>query len=155
MDGALVNPVPVTAARALGARVVIAVNLSGDSFGRGTTIHSHGSDLLDEAALEARAARKAGLRGMFSPDRVVKRQMVGDGEGRPGLSAVMVEAFNITQDRITRARLAGDPPDVLIGPRTGVIGLFDFHRAADAIKLGEDAATRALDQIEDNIKALA
>ena len=45
----------------------------------------------------------------------------------------MVEAFNIMQDRITRARLAGDPPDVLISPRVGRIGLFDFHRAEEAI----------------------
>jgi NTE family protein len=158
MDGALVNPVPVTAARALGARIVIAVNLSADGFGRGTTIHAHGPDQHDERRLEARERVKAqpgGLRGMFTADRVVKRQMVGDGEGRPGLSAVMVEAFNITQDRITRARLAGDPPDVLISPRTGSVGLFDFHRAADSIKLGEDAAMRALDQIQGHIEASA
>jgi NTE family protein len=155
MDGALVNPVPVTAARALGARVVLAVNLSGDNFGRGTTIHSHGSDHYDEAALDAKAQAKGGLRGMFSADRMVRRQVMGDGEGRPGISAVMVEAFNITQDRITRARLAGDPPDVLIAPRTAGIGLFDFHRAEEAIRLGEEAVNRSLDLIRDNIAALA
>ena len=48
----------------------------------------------------------------------------------------MVEAFNVMQDRITRARLAGDPPDVLISPRLGPIGWFDFHRAAEAIAIG-------------------
>ena len=36
VDGALVNPVPVSAARALGARLVIAVNVNTDLFGRGT-----------------------------------------------------------------------------------------------------------------------
>jgi NTE family protein len=40
------------------------------------------------------------------------------------------------QDRITRARLAGDPPDVLISPRLGNIGWFDFHRAAEAMETG-------------------
>src|SRR5581483_4307753 len=44
VDGALVNPVPVSAARALGARVVIAVNLEADRFGRGATIPSLGAD---------------------------------------------------------------------------------------------------------------
>jgi NTE family protein len=48
----------------------------------------------------------------------------------------MVEAFNVMQDRITRARLAGDPPDVLISPRLGGIGWFDFHRAAEAMEIG-------------------
>ena len=54
----------------------------------------------------------------------------------------MVDAFNIMQDRITRARLAGDPPDVMISPRLGHVGWFDFHRAQEAIELGA-RATRA------------
>src|SRR6187200_90612 len=53
VDGALVNPVPVSAARALGARVVIAVNLNADQFGRGITIVSHGSDATDDEPVEA------------------------------------------------------------------------------------------------------
>ena len=59
----------------------------------------------------------------------------------------MIDAFNITQDRISRSRLAGDPPDVMIGPRLGRIGLFDFHRAAETIELGRQATRRALDDI--------
>ena len=68
----------------------------------------------------------------FSPERTVKREFFGSG-GRPGISSVMVDAFNIMQDRITRARLAGDPPDLLISPRVGQFGWFDFHRADDLI----------------------
>jgi NTE family protein len=59
----------------------------------------------------------------------------------------MIDAFNITQDRISRSRLAGDPPDVMIGPRLGRIGLFDFHRAEETIDLGRQAAQRALEDI--------
>jgi NTE family protein len=59
----------------------------------------------------------------------------------------MIDAFNITQDRISRSRLAGDPPDVMIGPRLGRVGLFDFHRAEETIDLGRQAAHRALDEI--------
>ena len=72
----------------------------------------------------------------------MKREFFGGG-GRPGISSVMVDAFNIMQDRITRARLAGDPPDLLISPRVGQIGLFDFHRADDLIAHGARAAERA------------
>jgi NTE family protein len=90
----------------------------------------------------------------FSPERTVKREFFGGG-GRPGISSVMVDAFNIMQDRITRARLAGDPPDLLITPRVGQIGWFDFHRAADLIEFGNRAAERALDSIQEAIPALA
>jgi NTE family protein len=68
---------------------------------------------------------------------------------------VMVEAFNIMQDRITRARLAGDPPDVLISPRLGEVGWFDFHRAQQAIDTGAAAAKRALEPIAEAINALS
>jgi NTE family protein len=67
----------------------------------------------------------------------------------------MVDAFNIMQDRITRARLAGDPPDLLISPRVGKIGWFDFHRAEESITHGRRAAERALESIEEAISILA
>src|SRR5205085_5227636 len=152
VDGTLVNPVPVAACRALGARLVIAVNLNADLFGRGTTIASHGSDEDDEQMRALRSTRR-GLRGLFGAERVVKRQFFGDAE-RPGISTVMVEAFNIMQDRITRARLAGDPPDVLVQPRLGSVGLFDFHSAESTIALGAEAAEKAIEPVIEAIAAL-
>ena len=151
VDGALVNPVPVSAARALGARVVVAVNLNADLFGRGTTIASHGTDEPEARWLEQMSQR---LDASAGAERIVKRQMLGSA-GRPGITTVMIEAFNIMQDRITRARLAGDPPDVMVNPRLGPIGLFDFHRAAESINLGAEAAERALESIEQALAALA
>ena len=74
----------------------------------------------------------------------MKREFFGSAT-RPGISTVMVDAFNIMQDRITRARLAGDPPDLLISPRVGQIGWFDFHRADDLIAHGVRAAERAIE----------
>jgi NTE family protein len=153
VDGALVNPVPVSAARALGARVVIAVNLNADQFGRGITIVSHGPDASDDEPMELpKPANRIGA--FFSAERALKRQFLGDA-GRPGLSTVMVDAFNVMQDRITRSRLAGDPPDVSINPRLGPVGWFDFHRADEAIKLGEEAAEKASETINEAIAALA
>jgi NTE family protein len=151
VDGALVNPVPVAAARALGARLVIAINVNSDLFGRGATIASHGSDADD--ALRNGLSRRRGLRRMLGSERDVKRQVLGV-PGSPGLLTVMSEAFSIMQDRITRARLAGDPPDVLIQPRLGSVGLFDFHKADDAIALGADAAERAIEPLVEAIAAL-
>jgi NTE family protein len=151
VDGALVNPVPVSAARALGARLVIACNLNADLFGRGTTISTFGTDEPDEDWLR-QVREKHGLAA--AAERLVKRQVLGTAE-RPGFSTVMMEAFNIMQDRITRARLAGDPPDVTVNPRLGKMGLMDFHRAAEAIDIGAEAAERALGPIEEALAALS
>jgi NTE family protein len=155
VDGALVNPVPVSAARALGAEIVIAANLSSDVFTHATTIYSHGpSTNAPQPIVEVVPPPKRGLGKFFSPERTVKREFFGGG-GRPGISTVMVDAFNIMQDRITRARLAGDPPDLLITPRVGQIGWFDFHRADDLIAHGARAAERAIDQVQEAIEMIA
>ncbi len=159
VDGALVNPVPVSAARAFGAEIVIAANLSSDIFAHSTTIYSHGPAaevtvaVAPETMIEA-AAPKRGFGRLFSAERTMKREFFGSGT-RPGISSVMVDAFNIMQDRITRARLAGDPPDLLISPRVGEIGWFDFHRADDLIAHGTRAAERAIDSIQEAIHILA
>ena len=155
VDGALVNPVPVSAARALGAEIVIAANLSSDVFGHATTIFSHGTTPDTAPAMaEEPPAPKRGIGKFFSPERTMKREFFGGG-GRPGISTVMIDAFNIMQDRITRARLAGDPPDLLITPRVGQIGWFEFHRAEEAIAHGARAAERAIESIQEAIEILA
>jgi NTE family protein len=160
VDGALVNPVPVSTARAFGAEIVIAANLSSDVFAHSTTVYSHGpSDevtvaVTPEAPVEPIPPPKRGFGRLFSPERTMKREFFGGG-GRPGISTVMVDAFNIMQDRITRARLAGDPPDLLISPRVGQIGWFDFHRADDLIAHGARAAERAIESIQEAIQILA
>jgi NTE family protein len=155
-DGALVNPVPVSAARAFGSRVVIAVNLDADRFARGATIASHGSDADDEAPMPPPGTpRRAFMnwRGIFGAEKALKRQIFAS-EPRPGFSTVMIEAFNIMQDRLTRMRLAGDPPDIHITPQIGHIGWLDFHRADEAIAAGKAATEKALEPIVDTITAL-
>ena len=156
VDGALVNPVPVSAARALGARVVIAVNLDADRFGRGATIASHGADPGDGEHLPLTTKGRngfLGLRGVFGAERALKRQIIAS-KTRPSFSTVMIESFNIMQDRLTRMRLAGDPPDVHITPRIGHVGFLDFHRAAEAIEVGQAATEKALDSISESIADL-
>ena len=156
VDGALVNPVPVSAARALGARVVIAVNMDADRFGRGTTIASHGSMPGEAPPISPNDHSRNGfarLRGMFSAERALKREIIS-GDSRPSFSTVMVESFNIMQDRLTRMRLAGDPPDIHIAPRIGHIGWLDFHRAAESIAVGRAATEKAMDSIAEAVADL-
>lgn len=152
-DGALVNPIPVSVCRALGARYVIAVNLNFDILGRGAVLHQNNPD-VDYGYDEQEAVEE--IEQAATPTRGVKallqRQLLGRGDGAPGISTVMVDAFNIVQDRIARSRLAGDPPDAMISPRLEDFGLFDFHRAEDLIECGRIAAQR---QIEDIVREVA
>ncbi|MGH6734880.1 MAG: patatin-like phospholipase family protein [Methyloceanibacter sp.] len=150
IDGALVNPIPVSVCRAFGARIVIAANLSCDGFSKGGVIHDQ------EALADPRGEDDAELPGTNGRAAVhlLHRQIFGR-SGAPGMSAVMMDAINITQDRIARSRLAGDPPDITIGPKTGHIGLFDFHRANEAMALGARAAEAQLEEIRLAVRALS
>lgn len=146
-DGALVNPVPVSVCRALGARYVIAVNVNGDSGGRGTVV----ADLEPEtpAAVEETEPEPGLLaRNGRGVRKLLQRQFFGRSDDSPGISRVMMEAFNIVQDRIARSRLAGDPPDIVIQPRLPAFGLFDFHRADALIEAGVTATQREIETIK-------
>ena len=152
VDGALVNPLPVSLCRAMGAQIVIAVNLHADIIGRTRVAaeripHAAGFDLLQEfPEMEQGNGHGLGawLRGLF-----------GRAAGSPSLFGVMVQSLNIMQDRITRSRLAGEPPDVSIAPKIGHIGLLEFHRAAEAIAEGAAATGRALLDIGEAITVFA
>ena len=127
VDGALVNPVPVSVCRAHEQPLVVAVNLHYDLFGRAAVVkHS----AIDEPVMAAM--------GGVSSER----------ESRLGITGVMVEAFNIIQDRISRARLAGDPPDLSLQPKLGHVGLTEFHRADELIRLGYEATRAQIGELE-------
>ena len=151
VDGALVNPVPVSAARAFGAEIVIAANLSSDVFAHSTTIYSHGPtaevsvSATPEAVPEAEPPKR-GFGKFFSAERTMKREFFGSA-GRPGISTVMVDAFNIMQDRITRARLAGDPPDFadLAPRRPDRLVRFPSRRRSDRARRARRRARHRLD----------
>ncbi|NUS21492.1 MAG: patatin family protein [Mesorhizobium sp.] len=130
VDGALVNPVPVSVCRAYEQPLVVAVNLHYDLFGRAAVIkHSAG-----ELVVENDAPRP----GQFNSQ---------SHQSRLGITGVMVEAFNIIQDRISRARLAGDPPDMSLQPKLSHIGLTEFHRADEAISIGYQATKSQINEL--------
>ena len=152
VDGALVNPVPVSVCRAMGADLVIAINLSEDIYGK------------------ARAKREGivgtGTYGVFSEldlkpvkknttmSKTVIRQLLSHKRGAPSFFANMVASLNIVQNRLSRSRLAGDPPDIQISPKCGHIGLMEFHRAEEMIKIGETAFEKELETIKDALHIL-
>jgi NTE family protein len=148
-DGALVNPIPVSVCRALGARYVIAVNLNYDISSRSAAANAIVQQVEEEPAPEAPPVNE---RSSVGARWLLTRQLFGRGDDVPGISTVMVDALNIVQDRIARSRLAGDPPDALISPRLQGIGLFDFHRAEDCIARGEAAAKREAEDIARELK---
>jgi len=141
MDGALVNPVPVSAARALGANFVIGVTLhTGHVRNTLFPIEAEAApDLKPERVYDEEGEKKSRF-------ALVKRQMFGGRrrDGAPGIPRVVLEAFNITQNRIARSRLAGDPPDATIQVHLEGVGLFDFHKAEYAIEQGRLAMRRFL-----------
>lgn len=142
IDGAMVNPVPVSVCRAHEQELVVAVNLHYDCFGRSAVIKhsSSGDEVVIREALSADADPASGAR---------------EKERRLGITGVMVEAFNIIQDRITRARLAGDPPDLSLQPKLSHIGLSEFHRADEAIHMGYETTMAQIAELERMQRVLA
>ncbi len=139
VDGGLVNPVPVTVCRALGADVVLAVNLNGDIVGKHFVPtpkkepkkNGKMTDVLTDLVREYAAP-------LFSRDE----------DQPPSLFDAMAGSVNIAQERITRSRLAGDPPDILLSPKLSHIGLLEFHRAAEAIEEGRRCVRSMWPEIE-------
>lgn len=142
VDGALVNPVPISVCQAMGAQMTIGVNLNADLIGKARRPGSEfqriaGFDLLDVLDEDTQAGAKSRISGYAR--RLFKRQ-----PSAPSIFGVLVASLNIALDRITRSRLAGEPPDVHIAPRLGHIGLLEFDRAEEMIAEGEAAVERAL-----------
>ncbi|HTY03205.1 MAG TPA: patatin-like phospholipase RssA [Rhodocyclaceae bacterium] len=132
VDGALVNPVPVSLCRALGADLVIAVDLGSDVVG---------SSLRRSLAPEERHG--TGWKNRLLASLGLKRD-----NGLPSLVSIMTTSIQIMQTRIARSRLAGEPADVLLAPRLAHLGQMDYHRAAEAIPEGTAAVKRMLPAIE-------
>lgn len=146
VDGGLSNPVPVSVCRALGADVIIAVNLNGDLLGRrfaseadaATTLPSRlPSDFLNRVLKELPAP----LREQAAQ---IAPRLLPKGPSTPGYFDVLTNCINIMQDHITRARLAGEPPHVMLAPRLRDIGLMEFNRAKEAIAEGRYCVEQAL-----------
>ncbi len=140
VDGGLVNPVPVSVCRALGADIVIAVNLNGDIVGK----HFDKPKRVkkQDGGVEAKITEL--VREYTSALFLTPR----DDEQPPNLLDAIAGSVNITQDRITRSRMAGDPPDILLSPKLSHIRLLEFYRADEAIREGRHCVQRMRPEID-------
>ena len=155
VDGGLVNPVPVSLCRALGAERVIAVDLNADLLSRRTTDLNPGEpSRFDRAFTRMQEIPWLATLG----DGLVNRTQQWMSEFRqnsdalPSLVDVIAQSVYIMQVRITRARMAGDPPDILLAPKLSHIRLLEFHRAAEAIDAGYRCAEAAAANIAEQLR---
>jgi NTE family protein len=145
VDGCLVNPIPVSVCRALGAHVVVGVNLTTE-FGRGgISIGDDDDEAAAEVVVDEAPITRWNGRGAF---QLLHRQIFGRSEGAPGITSVILNSFSIFHDRIARSRLMGDPPDLLVAPNLADIGVLDFHRADEMIASGKAAIKPHIPMIE-------
>lgn len=118
-DGGVVNPVPVNLCRIYDPDFVLAVNLNGN------IIH----------------------RQFNAPTSTTGNSEIDESITPPGMFDSFANAINVMQDRITRSRMVGDPPDALIAPHIASIDMMDFDRAEEIIAAGEQA-------VDNNIKTI-
>jgi NTE family protein len=143
VDGGLVNPVPVSMCRALGAEVVVAVDLGWAKLGR------------QRARTPGKRANSASAR---LPPWLERFEWVShladefsaeqERESAPSILEVFMTSIDIMQVRAARSRLAGDPADVLLTPRLPNFVTMDFHRAAEAIDEGRKSVERMLPALQ-------
>jgi NTE family protein len=141
VDGGLVNPVPVSLCRAMGAEIVIAVNLNGDVVGKQRREREKEVTHTRHQGTEAEMELWDRFVGQFknsvqSKKEVWLEELLGSSKDMPGLFEVLAGSINIMQDRITRSRMAGDPPDVMLTPRLAHIDMLEFDRADEVIAEG-------------------
>lgn len=153
VDGALVNPVPVSCCRALGARLVVAINLNADPLGKARNRGRPFASSFDLDLMEAMRQSEAREGGWGLNLNAMVRRVFRRERGSPSLFSVMSASLGVVLDRISRSRLAGDPPDLQVAPKIGHIGFAEFDRAAELIELGRLAAEAAIPDLKAALSA--
>lgn len=141
VDGGLVNPVPVSVARAMGADVVIAVDLNTDRLGQRIRGGFAYEELSQEVEAPSWAEKLKENLGAYMPSISAEKPKL------PSMMDVLASSINVMQVRITRSRMAGEPPDLIITPKLGSVGMLDFHLAKEIIEEGK----RAVDNVHINV----
>ena len=151
VDGGLVDPVPVSVARAVGADIVIAVDLSSGIISKQkqkkqkfqnkkTPVEQEEkkNELIEKLSKyyeNAGSSFKNKINDLFKKEA-----------STPDIIETVTTSFNIMQDRITRINLAVTPPDVLVQPHLGELKMLDFDQVEHTI---EEGYIRAKEKIED------
>jgi len=147
LDGGLVNPVPVSVCRALGADILIAVNLNSDLVGRRFEAAAEPRDVVHTTAVPQdiinRLLEKVPQAWRHHAADIAPRLLSAHPKA-PAYFEVLANSLNIMEDQITRTRLAGEPPHVMLAPRLGHFDPFAFDRAKEAIAEGRASVEQAL-----------
>jgi NTE family protein len=133
VDGGLVNPVPVSMCRALGADLVIAVDLSWGKLG---AYRERGR------AVAPREVPGWVARWMPKKSRAEEEAIV------PSIFEVFNISLDVVESRVARSRLSGDPADVLLTPLLPDFSTMDYHRSREAIEEGRSAVERMAPLLE-------
>ena len=161
VDGGLVNPVPVSLCRALGADLVIAVNLNADIIKSYETIQNN-----DEADESEKPDKVEDSNNKNSDDdnnfwqqtkssfKKAMNLISSDGSkvNAPKGIDVISNSIHIMSSHLTKSRLVGDPPDVLLQPRLTDVGLLQLHKAEACIAEGRACVERMQAEVEFRIK---
>lgn len=145
VDGGLVNPVPVSAARALGAEVVVAIDITGDYRGRARAA----GIAMPGTSVAPVAPRRKGVAGLAQG---ASRRLLRRSAARPGLYSVAMTSVALMMRELALAKLALDPPDVHVVPPVGHISPIEFDRAVDLIEAGRTAMQAALPALKQAMK---
>lgn len=152
VDGGLVNPVPVSLCRAMGAEFIIAVNVNENVLGRPLTRQPDITNPQEDAD------HPEDFLGMIKniPNslrtQAASMHLFNGGSDRPSYFDVLANSIDIMQDHITRSRLAGEPPHVLISPHLEQIRLMDFDKAKAAIDAGRVATQPLIPTIKSRLE---
>lgn len=152
VDGALVNPCPISPCQAMGARMTIAIDLNADLIGKATKPGASYQTVTGFDMFNAKDVPPEQQKPFLASS--ITRRLFRREENDPSLFGVMVSALHILQDRITRSRLAGEPPDIHIKPAIGHIGLLEFEKASELIEAGEEAAEKLIPEIKAAMQVL-
>ena len=146
VDGALRNPVPVSALEAFGVDIRLAVNL-----------HSQPVREIIEDADDSRSVRPPIAARVIdaSEGRLARFRKRGDSERdpadagpSPNLFEILTASMTVMEDELTRHRLAAEKVDLVLEPDVHSIRAFEFHRAAEAIEAGAVEAQARLAEVE-------
>lgn len=155
VDGGIVDPVPVSLCKAMGAEIVIAVSLNSDIVGRRERNNNHQSIQPEKETLEKNNTNELWDRiseqlekTLLSKKNILLSRLFGENTDSPGIVDVLAGSIHIMQDRITKSRLAGDPPDILLTPKLAHLGLMEFDRGNMAIEEGRTCVERMRSEIE-------
>lgn len=148
IDGGIVNPVPVSLCRALGADVVIAVNLNNDLLRR---VDIEKEEKAEHKKKPSEVAKLFAKAKNLIPSIKKEKEAESDRPKPPDFFETISRSINIAQDRITKTRLAGDPPEIILCPKVSDIGLLETYRAEEAIRAGYKCCEANIAAIKDAI----